>query len=83
MESLRVIPDLTKTGFRDGEYSVTPYTGSVVIGGMPKGTKAGKPVVMIAIENPETGGFTVIETTLALFLTTADGLKVKYGDPRE
>lgn len=82
MESLNIIADLTKQGLRDGEYIATPYEGPVVIGAMPKGTELGKPTVMIAIEDPETGGFTVIETTLALFLTAGDALKARHGDPR-
>lgn len=82
MESLRVILDLEQVGFRDSEYAVTEYEGEIIVGGMPKGTEAGKPVVMIGLEDPETGGFIVAQTTLALFLTAADGLRAKYGDPR-
>lgn len=83
MESLRIIPDLEQQGFRDGPYAVTKYEGEVVIGGMAEGTLAGKPIVMIGLEDVETGGYVVVETTLALFLTTANVLKAKYGDPRE
>lgn len=80
MESLRLIPDLTQQGFQDSEYVVAPIEGQIIIGGMPEGTDSGKPSVMIAFEQAE--GYLVSETTLALFLTAADGLKAKYGDPR-
>lgn len=83
MESLRVIPDLTQKGLRDdNNYVVAGHEGEVVIGGMPQGTVQGHPTVMIALDLGEEG-FLVTETTLALFLTAADGLKAKYGDPRE
>jgi hypothetical protein len=80
MESLRIIPDLTQTGLREGEHTVAPHEGDVAIGGMPQGTESGRPSVVIAFELEE--GFLVAETTLALFLTAADVLKAKYGDPR-
>lgn len=80
MESLRIIPDLEAQGFKDGEYVVEEHKGEVVIGGMDKGTVQGKPVVMIGIERE--GKVIVMQTTLALFLTAADSLKAKYGDPR-
>lgn len=83
MESLRIITDLEQKGFRDDSYAVTQYDGEVIIGGMDNGTELGKPVVMIGLEDPETGGYLVVQTTLALFLSAADALKFKYGDPRE
>ena len=81
MESIRIIPDLEATGFRDGEYEVVEYKGSTVIGGMEKGTEGGHPVVMIGLDVDESTVL-VIQTTLTLFLTAADTLKAKYGDPR-
>lgn len=82
MESLRIIPDLEVVGFRDEPYVVTEHDGQIIIGGLARGTEAGNPVVLIAIDDPETGGFMVMQTTLALFLTAADTLKTKHGDPR-
>lgn len=82
MEGMRVIPDLEVQGLRDGPYAVTEYEGELVVGGMAHGTATGKPVVHICLEDPETGGFLVAQTTLALFLTAADILKAKHGDPR-
>lgn len=81
MESIRIIPDLEKTGFSDEPYDLTQYTGPLIVGGMAKGTGAGNPVVMLALEVGEQE-FLVKETTLSLFLTAADTLKTKYGDPR-
>lgn len=80
MEALSVILDLEQSGFRDEEYGVIEHGAEMVIGGMPRGTASGKPTVMIGLEIPQ--GFLVAETTLALFLTAADSLKAKYGDPR-
>lgn len=82
MEHLRIIPDLEKVGFQDGEYTVIPYTGPLIVGGMPNGTAGGNPSVMLAIEVGE-GEWLVKETTLNLFLAAADALKAKYEDPRE
>lgn len=83
MESLTIIPDLDVQGFRDEPYGVTEYEGRLIIGGMGNGTTSGKPVVHIGLDDPETGGFLVVQTTLAMFLTAADALKAKYGDPRQ
>lgn len=81
MESLRIILDLEKVGFRDkGSYKVKEHEGDLVIGGMPKGTESGLPTVMIGLA--QGSNFLVAETTLSLFLTAADALKAKYGDPR-
>lgn len=81
MESIRIIPDLSETGFQDGNYDVTEYHGPLIVGGKAEGTESGKPVVMLGLEI-EDGGWLVKQTTLSLFLTAADALKAKYGDPR-
>lgn len=81
MEDLRIIPDLEQKGFRDGQYEVIEYEGPISIGGMGQGTKNGNPVVMIGIDGSD-GEVIVIQTTLALFLSAADALKAKHGDPR-
>lgn len=82
MEGLIIIPDLEVHGFKDGLYSIREYDGYFAIGGMNKGTEAGNPVVMIAMEDRLDGVLQVAQTTLVLFLTAADALKAKYGDPR-
>jgi hypothetical protein len=81
VEALHIIPDLERQGFREGEYKVVEYTGSVSIGGMVEGTARGKPVVMIGLDMGQ-DEVLVAQTTLALFLTAADVLKARYGDPR-
>lgn len=83
MEVLRIIPDLEKKGFREGEYEAVEHTGSMTIGGMAQGTKEGKPIVMIGLDRGERDGVLVVQTTLALFLSAADALKARYGDPRQ
>jgi hypothetical protein len=84
---LRVIPDLTQQGLVDGEdYLVAKQEGEVIVGGMPEATASGNPGVMIAFGSfgpKDSEGFLVAETTLTLFLTAADALKARYGDPRE
>lgn len=83
MEALNVILDLEQQGFRDEPYGVVEYEGPIVVGGMDRGTEGRKPVVMIGIDDPGgSGNVVVIQTTLALFLTAADALKAKHGDPR-
>jgi hypothetical protein len=81
MESLSIIPDLEKKGFRDGEYKVMEHEGQVTIGAMAQGTETGKPVVLIGFDLGD-DGVLVAQTTLTLFLTAADVLKARYGDPR-
>lgn len=81
MESLQIVPDLEQQGFRDEPYAVVMYQGPVVVGGMNQATVEGNPAVMVGI-NTDDGAILVIQTTLALFLTAADALKAKYGDPR-
>lgn len=55
-------------------------TTDLTISGCPGGTNTGKPTVLL-LHN--VGGTPIFcETTLALFLSAADALKAKYGDPR-
>lgn len=80
METLRVIPDLERQGMKEGKYSVVEYQNQLIIGGMADGTAGGKPIVMIGLDMED--HILVAQTTLTLFLTAADALKAKYGDPR-
>ena len=82
MIALGIIPDLEVAGFQDTPYEVTEFEGELIIGAMAKGTLNGKPIVMIGLKVDE-NRFLIAETTLALFLTAADALKAKHGDPRE
>jgi len=45
------------------------------------GTASGAPSVALGFELPD-GKVVIAETTLKLFLTAADVLRAKYGDPR-
>jgi hypothetical protein len=51
------------------------------IGGLAGGMSSGKPSVAIAVFLPNNGGCVLAETSLALFLSAADALKARYGDP--
>ena len=57
--------------------------GAIIdVGALERGTTGGKPSIALKIDLPD-GRVVVAETTLALFLTTADALQAKFGDPRE
>lgn len=58
-------------------------TESIRIAGLAGGMQSGKPSVAIGVFLPNNGGCVIAETSLALFLTAADGLKARFGDPRE
>jgi hypothetical protein len=57
-------------------------TEPIAIGALAGGMKSGKPSVAIAMYLPNNGGCVLGETSLALFLATADALKARFGDPR-
>lgn len=46
------------------------------------GMKSGKPSVAIGVFLPHGGGCVIAETSLALFLSAADALRARFGDPR-
>lgn len=50
--------------------------------GLPRGMTSGHPSVGIGVFLPHGGGCVLAETSLKLFLTAADALKARYGDPR-
>lgn len=52
------------------------------IGALADGMQSGKPSVAIAMFLPNGGGCVVGETSLAMFLSAADALRARYGDPR-
>lgn len=49
---------------------------------MEKGMQSGKPSVYVRVNMPD-GKVVLAQTSLALFLTAADGLKARAGDPRD
>ena len=55
---------------------------SIHIAGLARGMVSGKPSVTIRFDLDD-GTFAIAETSLALFLMAADGLKARYGDPRD
>ena len=56
-------------------------TQDLEVAGIPGGMASGKPSVMLRLNLPN--GTTVLgETSLALFLTAADALRARFGDPR-
>lgn len=65
---------------REGKF-IDGRAGRLSIGGLPAGTQSGKPTVAFKLALPD-GRVLFTETTLALFLTAADALKARYGDPR-
>jgi len=81
LEALILIPDLERSGFRDGSYRIVENKKSLTIGAMANGTEQGNPIVMVGMEL-EDKSILVAQTTLALFLGAAEALKAKYGDPR-
>lgn len=59
-------------------HTTEPLRISALEGGM----ESGKPSVVIGSFLPNGGGCVIAETSLALFLTAADALKARFGDPR-
>lgn len=66
-------PDLKERGFTEGEFTA--------VAALPQGTVQGRPTVAVRVELPD-GTVVLAETTLALFLTAADAMKARHGDPR-
>jgi hypothetical protein len=56
-------------------------TGPIGIAGLEGGMESGKPSVALRIDLPD-GRVVLAETSLSLFLTAADALRARYGDPR-
>lgn len=67
-----VAPDRIANGAQDKPLRVM---------GLANGMSGGSPSVAIAIPLPH-GGFVVGQTSLKLFLTAADALRARFGDPR-
>lgn len=85
MPSLAVIPnaDGAWPDLADREiHHVTEEEGSIAVAGLAGGMESGAPSVAIRIDCPDGETVVVAETSLRLFLTAADALKARYGDPR-
>lgn len=81
MEHLTIVPNA------DGmlaEYDPAKVVelGDAKVGGLAGGMQSGKPSVVLAFDLGD-GAVAVAQTSLALFLAAADGLKAAYGDPRK
>lgn len=57
------------------------HTTSVQIAALPRGMSSGAPSVSMRFDL-EDGRSVILETSLKMFLSVADALKAKYGDPR-
>lgn len=83
MEGIRIFPDAEQGGMfaevagRDELIECSDLR----VGGLANGTESGKPVAVVAAKTPA-GNIVVVQTTLALFLSAADALKARHGDPR-
>jgi hypothetical protein len=53
----------------------------IVIAGLEHGTESGAPSIVMRLDLPD-GQTVLAETTLKLFLTAADALRTRFGDPR-
>lgn len=56
-------------------------TNEIEVGALAGGMESGAPSAAFCFTLPD-GRVVLAETSLALFLTAADALKAKYGDPR-
>jgi hypothetical protein len=84
MESLKIFPDVERAPIFEGlakSRDELTECHDLRVGGLKAGTSGGKPSVIIAAKTPD-GDCVVAETTLALFLSAADALKARLGDPR-
>lgn len=72
----------------DGDNAFPEMVGKVIhevqnfaVSALPAGMESGKPSVAMIAELPD-GSYVFAETSLVLFLTAADALRARYGDPR-
>jgi hypothetical protein len=95
MPILRVIlegdaawPDLTRLAAEHKFVHLGEEAPPIQIAGLAEGMQSGRPSVAIRLDLPDdTAGLepqarALAETSLALFLTAAEALKARYGDPR-
>lgn len=81
---IAVYPDLT---FNSGNAldimarKTVKVTQPIVLGRMPMGTKGGNATVFIVVEHPTTGETILAETTMKLFLDSAEQLR-KFDNPQ-
>jgi hypothetical protein len=81
--TITVVPDLTYKGGNVSDLmgkNIKVTEQAIVVGRMPMGTKGGGSTVFIIMEDPDTGKSMMAETTMKLFLQTADQLR-KFDNP--
>lgn len=82
MPALTVILD-GDSAFKDVPREKLGHTTETIrIAALEGGMQSGKPSLCIGLFLPNNGGCVVGETSLALFLSAADTLKARFGDPR-
>lgn len=69
-------PELKEPGAK-----VVHTTAPIGVTGLVSGMQSGKPSVALRVDLDD-GTAVIAETSLALFLSAADALKARYGDPR-
>lgn len=85
MLNMRIVPEgdgqfpELREAAREGRLIESKAT--MTITGLAAGMASGKPSVAIIIELPD-GRVLFAETSLALFLSAADALRARHGDPR-
>lgn len=57
------------------------HVQTFAVAGLPAGMASGAPSVMLRLDLPD-GRVVLAETSLKLFLSAADALRVAHGDPR-
>lgn len=73
--------NFNESAWPDLEADFIHTTEPIGVTALEKGMKSGKPSVAFRIKLPD-GKYVIAETSLALFLTAADAIKIRYGDPR-
>lgn len=80
MIALRIVPD-GDGQFPEMEGKTVHRTERLTVTALTGGLASGKPSVAL-IAQLDDGSFVFCETTLALFLSAADALRARHGDPR-
>lgn len=82
MPSIDIILD-GDGAFRDVDPKHLAHTTETIrVAALAGGMQSGKPSLCIGMFLPNGGGCVIGETSLALFLSAADALKARFGDPR-
>ena len=78
---LKLNGDGALAGELEGREVVRLTEAPITVAGLEGGMQSGKPSVALAIPLPD-GKVVLFETSLAVFLSAADGLRARFGDPR-